>query len=272
MPSYTVCIDGSENAQRAAFVANSCSHRTDTITILAVVPKPAVGSFAYMEKAALVFEDRKVSTQILESPSNDPSSTILGSCDGHCDVIVTGTRGRGTIKQFLLGSVSSYLVNSVRESAVLVVPNLEFKTDGFVNVICMFDGSEHALRCVKLLARLLTAEDRVCFMACLDVHQEDTTSQHVVPREAFAQYGGKAHVTCYSVYSSEPVTALTDFIENLHESVSYIAVGSRGLSAVKTVALGSTTRSLLSTGSHAVLVCRAPACDAAESQTDVASE
>jgi len=271
MATYVVCVDGSDHSNSAVEVAKACSHQSDSVILLAVVSKQAIGNLEYMERAASSLKDRKVSTQILSSSISDPSYTILSECDGRCDVIVTGTRGRGMLAQKLLGSVSARLVNNVRESAVLVVPNRAFHTGATVHCICMNDGSVHAMRCVKLLARLLQERDSVCFLTCLSKDAQNTTAPQTEGRDVYQQYGGKARISCHSVYSSDPAAAVTDLLSTSQEPVNFIAVGCRGLNPVQSMVLGSTTRSLIASGTYPILICRAPRQSEIQSQTDATS-
>jgi len=273
MPTYIVCVDGSGYSHCAVQVAKACTHSSDSITILTVVPSQTAGNrdLEYMEHAASILADRTVSTQVLESASSDPSSTILTACEGHCDVIVVGTRGRGVVTQALLGSVSACLVNQVHQSAVLVAPNRKLHFDSTIQCICMNDGSEHALRCVKLLAKLLQEGDHVCFMTCqLKVGRESAELQTAsnISQEVFQEYGGKARVSSYSVYSADPAAAVTEYVNSFPQKTTFIAVGSRGLSKLHSITLGSTTRSLLEGGLCPILVCRAPLSSAGIAQTE----
>jgi nucleotide-binding universal stress UspA family protein len=51
----------------------------------------------------------------------NPAEVITGfSCEYHCDLIVIGTRGMGTIKNLLLGSVASKIIHLTEKPLLLV--------------------------------------------------------------------------------------------------------------------------------------------------------
>ncbi|HEY9839419.1 MAG TPA: universal stress protein [Candidatus Obscuribacterales bacterium] len=74
---------------------------------------------AAQTEARLRAEGLEVQTLVIKG---DPGQSVLNAADEqHCDLIVMGSRQRGAVRRFLLGSVSNYVVHHA-ECPVLIVP------------------------------------------------------------------------------------------------------------------------------------------------------
>jgi nucleotide-binding universal stress UspA family protein len=120
-----VAVDGSDHGRHAARVAAGLARALGArLTLLTVYPEPSatLGEPNYsralteaLEDARRVIEDaRQVVRQAggpepeTESLGGAPGDTVVSVArDGHYDLVVVGTRGRGRLGAALLGSVSS---------------------------------------------------------------------------------------------------------------------------------------------------------------------
>jgi nucleotide-binding universal stress UspA family protein len=135
-----IAIDGSEHAGHAAQFAVTLCKQTGAKLIVVTVDeqRPLTGPLQEMQKSegmsrAQVFERILEETMALCGASGisgvekiqaagDPVTEIIKCADNEkVDLIVTGTRGLGSIGRILLGSVSSKLIQLSRHPC-LVVP------------------------------------------------------------------------------------------------------------------------------------------------------
>jgi nucleotide-binding universal stress UspA family protein len=128
--SILVAVDGSPDADRALThaidLAESQHSRLTLMTALPrlavpaeVVPGAPVGELiegAHAQAEAVlqqardrVPEDVPLTTMLSEQPIR--MSLIRQISDGHHDLVVMGSRGRGAVRSTLLGSVSHYVLN-----------------------------------------------------------------------------------------------------------------------------------------------------------------
>jgi nucleotide-binding universal stress UspA family protein len=143
-----VAVDGSRHAEQALAEAIEMAASSNArLTILTGIPRPpAWATTAGMVAACapLAIELERESTEILRTavarvPDYVPVTTILthepiraalmhriATCDH--DLLVIGSRGRGTITASLLGSVSHYALNHCR-IPVLVVHSPDTKPE-----------------------------------------------------------------------------------------------------------------------------------------------
>jgi len=294
MATYVVCVDGSTNSDDGLRLANACANCDDSIVICCSA-EPIDGHIANMFETMIAADmnqainfdiqaateavqhsisliDRPFSTRILHSTSQDAASSVCDEFDGKCDVIVVGSRGLGRAAQFFMGSFSSSVVARCRESAVLITPPIHppMKYDGIVRCVCLVDGSGAALRCIRVLAKLLHHRDCVCFMNC--VPQSPNAAVQCASVQAgeahgvsavheYRTAGGLAQQVFHNIEAADDVHAaalrfVADNSNGMGGPVTYIAVGSRGRRPLDPVSLllGSTARSLLNTGKFPILV------------------
>ena len=125
-----VAVDGSPDVEQALTeaidLAESENTRLTLITALSQVPMSAYGApglpvaqmleDAHMEAEAIlrhacerVPDDVTVTTVLSEQPIR--GALIRQIADGHHDLVVMGSRGRGAVRSALLGSVSHYVLH-----------------------------------------------------------------------------------------------------------------------------------------------------------------
>jgi nucleotide-binding universal stress UspA family protein len=133
-----VAVDGSPDADLALTHAIDLAESEHTrLTLLTAVPElPAPAYLAMANTAAVMEQTRADAEAILRQardrvPENLPVTTVLTSLpvrsalirrieEGHHDLVVMGSRGRGAVRSTLLGSVSHYALNH-SPAPVLVV-------------------------------------------------------------------------------------------------------------------------------------------------------
>ncbi len=131
-----VAVDGSKNSLRAGKLAINIAKKSGSqLIVVSVIVRPSymVNGPQYFPAARRMWhkkwddnvlnlarsEDVKASARILQSASVVKSLLDFASSK-KVDLIVVGTRGLGTFKRLLIGSVSSAVVNHAA-CAVLVV-------------------------------------------------------------------------------------------------------------------------------------------------------
>jgi nucleotide-binding universal stress UspA family protein len=129
--SILVAVDGSPDAEQALTeaidLAESQNTRLTLITAVSQVPVTAYGAPAGVPVAELVGDARAEAEAILRRaresvPDGVPVTTVLSEqpirvalsrqiADGHHDLVVMGSRGRGAVRAALLGSVSHHVLH-----------------------------------------------------------------------------------------------------------------------------------------------------------------
>ncbi|WP_372736403.1 universal stress protein [Nocardioides sp.] len=84
------------------------------------------------------------------TPEGDPGEQLLAACDG-ADLLVMGSRGRGTLAGAVLGSVSRVCVAHASCPVVIVRHQAQEPRSGG-RVLVAVDGSEHARRALVVAA------------------------------------------------------------------------------------------------------------------------
>jgi len=270
MPHYVICTDGSLCATNALHFAANLTTEQDVITILRII-QPS-NDFATagarmedartsVENASLLFTKGTVTRNVLQT-SDAVADTVIAAYDGNCDVIIAGTRGRGALRSAVFGSVSFKLVTQCSNSAVLIVPNCSvLSAADHVTYICMCDGSNASLRAVNHVSRMLRAQDSVEFVACVPADKDCEEELRSVWSAAQQQLSGGSgpvhHATCVSEFGKVPTYAAQQRAWAAG-GVATIVVGSRGLSTLGSLVVGSTTSILAHAAKFPLLVVRTP--------------
>lgn len=134
MNKILVAYDGSESAKRALEEAARLAHAGGTVTVVSVAEElPQFGRAAAMllpeehderrcelREAKTVLAERRVKAKVVER-RGDAATMILDEAEKEgVELIVMGTRGLGSGKRWLLGSVSTKVLHHA-PSNVLVV-------------------------------------------------------------------------------------------------------------------------------------------------------
>ena len=186
------------------------------------------------------------------------------------DLLVTGSRGRGSVQRLLMGSVSEGIVHGA-SSPVLVMRGGEQAWPP-ERIVVGDDGSEEAKRAGDLVARIggpydakghlvrtyprlpeVDAEGRKLDARMVDDElrreQQQLTSR---AREIEDASGIRPRIEI--AVADDPAGALLSAVEEDAVERTLIAVGSRGLGAVRRVRLGSVSTKVLHAAKGPVLV------------------
>lgn len=158
-------VDGSRCAKRAASHGFDLAARHDArVDVLHAAGGSAAGGDIVGEAAALAPDDVAVERHVVEGAAHD---CIAAHIAGHgVDLVAMGRQGRGSLAEWLLGSVAERVLRAAAVP-VLTVPDGRVDAADYGDVLVTTDGSEHAeaaapvARAVRDGARLhvLTAVD-----------------------------------------------------------------------------------------------------------------
>ena len=302
-----VAYDGSPQSKEALHWAIYCNHHTGAAISVVKVFEPILHknmlneigllpeNFTQLEK--IHDNDKKlmadvkefcqkhgleITTEIL---SGHVTETLLNYAKQHgIGLIVTGTRGNGPLKQMLVGSVTSSLVN-LSPIPVLVVKNcpvVDFRGGSLImatlrNLLVAFDGSacsKEALRWAVEIARPVGAKinavkirdplylteaytiaESGSYARMKDKLEELEKAEETVLNSAKA-YGEKqgVPVTTHSI-DGLVAEALLRFTKE--QGIDMVVVGAKGHGALDML-LGSVARSLVHVSEVPVLVVKEP--------------
>lgn len=129
-------IDGSDGSYKAAGYAADLAARVGaTVTLMFVVsdqytdrfiakptytPNEEIMVGSRFNRAKAIMEEKHVTYDTMVEMGN-PAQKLIATGDSGYDMIVLGTRGLSAVKEFMLGSVSSKVVQHSR-IPVLIVP------------------------------------------------------------------------------------------------------------------------------------------------------
>jgi nucleotide-binding universal stress UspA family protein len=196
------------------------------------------------------------------------------------DVLICGTRGRGAFARALLGSTSSSLLHHT-DLPLLVVPDGAGGLDG--PVVAAYDGSQAAKSAIEAVGRLLSGHATIVVHAwepvsprilagrALDVGTVDDLRETVsLLREELAGRAAETTGEGVAAARSAGLNAIGDSVEAEDgawravaaaargHGASVIALGTRGLGAVRSVLLGSVSSGLVQNAELPVLVVPGP--------------
>ena len=143
-----MAIDGSAHAARALEEALDLAQTDNALlTIMTAVPDPSawvLGGPAYADWARLSEQTEREYRELLDEAVSRvpqdvsvtkrlvhgrPGDRILEQIkEGHHDLVVMGSRGRGNVRSLVLGSVSHQVLNAAPAAALIV--HAEAATDG----------------------------------------------------------------------------------------------------------------------------------------------
>jgi len=144
-----VCTDGSEQSrkalEKAAEIASGC--RVDEVAVIHVYDNKPDGSMYYWDEGSSItrdqfnkiqeedkdkrknillealkfFEDKGIKARTIFKEGHPSHNIVKVAQDEGFDMIVIGSRGLGGLNKVFLGSVSSAVVQEVRDCSVLTV-------------------------------------------------------------------------------------------------------------------------------------------------------
>jgi nucleotide-binding universal stress UspA family protein len=290
-----LATDGSQSSQQACGVAAQIASGFESnVTVLSAIPSisalaaPLEGEYYSkiitkaedaVEKAASVFKKAGVAVSEKESPQGraSPVETILEYAEEEkTDLIAMGTRGMGSFKRAVLGSVSSGVAMHA-PCATLVVRSAKRK-DGerpMRRAIVAVDGSENAQKALEAaadMAKRLKLELQIVHVDYVPAllwsmglpgsiipedriqSDEESFGRQVVSKAVkFAKEAGVSNPKGEMVTRlTSPAQAIVELAEEREADI--IVVGTRGLGGFKKMLMGSVANSVLHYAHCSVLV------------------
>lgn len=213
--------------------------------------------------------DAEPVSSVVSEPRSDGSDDDRSESSVGFDLIVMGVHGRRGLSEYLLGSVTDYVVNR-SEIPVLTVRAADDATQTFpyANVLVPTDGSDHATAAVELGARvadrhgatlhLLSVMDELPEVpgsetARLPEQLEENLHAVLDEEAATARQAGADDVTTAIETGSVPreVLAYADA-----EGIDLIVMGTHGRTGIDRHLLGSFTERVIRTSPVPVLTTR----------------
>lgn len=142
-----VPLDGSERAEAALRPASAIAERTGAELVLLSTPGPEASAQTvehYLDARTAFLDHPARPLLVLDRSAPDAIRTAAGE-EGA--LVCMTTRGRGAVREALLGSVGEEIVRTASRPVLLVGPALasEWELGAEPLVIAGLDGSEHAL-------------------------------------------------------------------------------------------------------------------------------
>jgi nucleotide-binding universal stress UspA family protein len=213
----------------------------------------------------------------VEQVEGSPAAAIMAAADqAGADLVVVGSRGRGSLRAAVLGSVSRDLTAQAR-CPVVVVPAGALRTNpgdaappAQASVVCGIDGSDQALTAVAVAARmakrlgyrLVVVHARQNLRAMVSypgarsttppvTGQDDSVEQLAddIVQRAVAAAGGDASAV---IEPGPPAEVLKSVAQR--EGARLIVVAARGLGALRSALLGSVAAELTAAATCPVVV------------------
>lgn len=284
-----LAVDGSEHALAAARLLNDLPLTEDsTITVAAaLVPRDAANhatleSALEQTRAILVSQDIQIETQLL---TGSPPEVLIEFADQHSpDLIVLGARGRRATLGILLGGT----VQQIVEYATWPVLVVRAPYAGLRRILLIVDGSEYGQRALRYLGKFpLRVDTQVRLMhvlppvpspalvarswpigteavapipsyeteALLSKQAEDEEKEGRALLERACKELQEAGLQANTVLlRGDAATEIIGYVK-AHQ-IDLIVAGSRGLSPMKRLLLGSLSRKLIHYAGCSVLIVR----------------
>lgn len=202
--------------------------------------------------------DVEVDTHLIRGLSADEA--IVETCgDLECELIVMGTHGRRGLTHLLLGSVAENTVRKAPVPVLTVRPDATIPTGGVGSILVPHDFSEHstyAARVAAAWARALEAEVTL-FHAVEPVVYPEFYAVDLLPDEMIGRLRSRSEKALEQA-ASDLFTGVTAHIEvevgRAGEAIvrearpdqhDLIIMGTRGLSAIEHLFLGSVAENVL---------------------------
>jgi nucleotide-binding universal stress UspA family protein len=203
-----------------------------------------------------------------------PASVIVDEAiDLHADLVVVGSRGLGRLRSMLLGSVSAEVVDHAP------CPVLVARASSIGPVLVAADGSDSARRAVEHLADarylaghriqvlsvgpvlhagpgwgLSMAEPAPGTIEVLVAEDRRRTQEHAARAAEELRRGG--YEVRWTIGAGDPAHEIIEAADNL--DCDLIVLGSRGLTGLDRILLGSVARNVLLHSPTSVLIVREP--------------
>jgi nucleotide-binding universal stress UspA family protein len=195
----------------------------------------------------------------------DPRLVLAGYADA--DVVVVGPRGRGLLKHLHIGSTAEWLASAhLPGSSLLVVRNPRP-----TNQVMLFaDGSPAARQATRTLTVLpWIAECRISVVGIQDGYTEVETGVLTAVETLHAHGVTDCEYRLIPALTGDDGMDVGSTAMSLvaAEKPDLVAVGTRGLSGLRRLLLGSTASALLHHSAASVLVARAPEGEDADTTT-----
>jgi nucleotide-binding universal stress UspA family protein len=277
MPRTIACgVDDSDAAHAVAGTARWLANRLQArLMLIHVVGEPARESEAVL--ASLRVHLGLGERDEIRLLAGVPADRLIERADEDgAELLVVGSRGRGSIRSAVLGSVSRTLATSARCPVAIVPPGSPDRaaTDGHesgeASIVCGVDGSEHALAAARLAADLaVRMELRLVLVHALSdlkslasypgarstapplSGQPDTRARLAAQMvdEAVAAVGGRATGV---VDEGRPWDVLESVADR--EAARLLVVAARGLGGLRTALFGSVASELAASSRRPVIV------------------
>jgi len=166
------------------------------------------------------------------------------------DLLVIGPRGPGLLKALNLGSTADWLL--LHPPAPLLIAR---HGRSVRNVVLCADGSPHAEKATDVLAGMPWVDQLAITILAVDDHRIDVDTATTAAQRKLESVGASVKVR---VDRGKPTAVITRVLAEVAPEL--VVLGTRGLTGLRHLRLGSTAGAVTRTASCSVLV----ACDEAE--------
>lgn len=160
------------------------------------------------------------------------------------DLLVIGPRGRGLLKAMHLGSTAEWLM--VHPPAPIVVPRRGRRTE---SVVVCHDGSPHACAATQALSRLPWINQVETTIVVVRDGRADVQAAIDGATSTLRDVGVDAH---HRILGGDPTDELVRYLEQ--HKPDLVVLGTRGLTGVRRLVIGSTAAVVAHTTGHSILL------------------